>query len=469
MRRLVALCLGVSVLGLWLADPALAQKRKIDDLLKDLDNKTAQTRITALNEIGDLALVKLPHGQKALPQIRTILAKDTDANVRAAALGALGKIEAENKDYIANMMKYLKEDKDYGVQQRALQLLAGYQQEAAGAIKPLQERMLELREASKDKDPGNIRSGILNTLVAINQNLSDSSSMEALKEDKAPSVRLTAVNRLEQRAQQGGAKDAGPLLIQVYDESLKAGPSPELRRGILNALARIQPDPKDYLSLLTDTLKKDKDAGVVVAVIAALGRGGDSAKDAIPLVLEAQKNAMAAAPKDGTDPNGSRRIILESIVKLGIEQKELVTLLTNSLSKDRDGGVRAAAIAGLGEKGKGSKDAARAVLAVHKAGLTTGAKDGNDPNDLRKLTLESLAKMEADTKDLVTACMDSARRDKNVVVRTTAVRLLGEAGAAAKAAIPLLTSLEKVTKKSTDQDKIVAKAATEALEKIKAK
>ena len=56
------------------------------------------------------------------------------------------------------MLKYLKEDKDFGVQTAALGQLANYQQEAAIAINPLKERLAELREASKTQDPGNIRS-----------------------------------------------------------------------------------------------------------------------------------------------------------------------------------------------------------------------------------------------------------------------------------------------------------------------
>src|SRR5262245_7188085 len=114
MRRFVALMLAIGIVGFCCSEPAWGQKKKIDDLLKDLDSKTPATRITALREIGDLAEIKLSYAQKALPQIRDFLAKDTDVKIRIASLTALGKIEAEPKEYIANMMKYLKEDKDAG-------------------------------------------------------------------------------------------------------------------------------------------------------------------------------------------------------------------------------------------------------------------------------------------------------------------------------------------------------------------
>jgi HEAT repeat protein len=468
MRRLIALCLGMAIIGaLSQANPAWAQKKKIEDLLKELDSKTPATRIAALDEVGKLADVRLPYAQKALPQIREILAKDGDVKVRVAALVALGRIESETKDYVPNMLKYLKEDKDYAVQAQALAQLGQYQQEAASAVDPLKAKLKELREANKDQDPGGIRGAILTNLFQINQGLTQPMSIEALKEDKAASVRLLAVGRLTQIGQQGGAKDAAPALIEAYDESLKTGPTPELRGAILRALAVIQPDPKDYLPLLMDTLKKDKDAGVVVAVIAALGRGGEAAKDAIPLVLEAQKNATAAAPKDGADPNGQRRIILESVAKLVTDPKKLVPVLEDSLKKDRDLGVRAAALTALGGLGSKAKDAIPTVVALQKANVTTGAKDGNDPGDLRKLTIETLGKMEVDPKELVTLLTDALRRDKNYAVRTAAVKQLGEIGAPAKSALTALAALQKLPKNATPQDEALAKAAGEAVEKIK--
>lgn len=470
MRRLIVLCFGVFVLGLLCrSEPAWAQKKKLEDLLKDLDSKTAATKIAALEEFGKLASVKITYAEKALPQIRDILAKDGDVKVRIAALTCLSRIEGEEKDYVPSMIKYLKEDKDFGVQGTALQLIAQGQQGSASAVTPLKERYKELLEANKDQDPGGIRSGILNTIATVNQGLSVPTSMEALKDDKAISVKLTAVGRLAQIGGQGGAKEAAPVLIEAYEESLKAGPSTELRRGILGALAGIEPEPKRYLPLLIDTLKKDKDAATIVAVIAALGRGGEAAKDAIPLVLEAQKNATAAAPKDGTDPNGQRRIILESVVKLVTEPKELVPVLVNTLKTDREPGVRSAALAGLAGLGAKGKDAIPTLVLLQKANNTNGAKDPNDPNDLRKQTLETMAKMEVDPKEFVPLLTECAKGDKNPTVRITAVKILGDLGPAAKSATTVLTAIQKLAKTATEQDKALAKAAGEALEKIKGK
>ena len=467
MRRLILLIVAIGIVSLGITEPALAQK-KIDTILKDIDSKDTAKRLTALRDVGELADVKLSQAQMALKQIRDILAKDPDPKVRAAALGALGKIEAENKEYIANMMQYLKEDKDFGVQQTALALLGAYQQEAAGAINPLKERMGELRESAKDQDPGGIRSGILNTLAMINQNLGTPTSVEALKEDKAASVKITAANRLAQIGQQGGAKDAADDLIEAYTESLKAGPSPELRRSILGALSFISPDSKKYQTQLAETLKKDKDAGVIGAAIVALGRGGEAPKETVPLILEAAKNATANPPKEGNDPGGLRSGIMLSITKLGIEPKEVIPVLLDSLKKDKDVGVRIAVLGSLASLGDKAKDAIKPVADLQKAGAAAGLKDGNDPNDMRRILIDTLTKMSMDPKDLVPILISSTK-DKNQGVRMTAVKLIGDLGPTAKSAEKTLTDLKKVPAKATPEDKAFAEAAGEALDKVKAK
>jgi len=470
MRRLLALCVGITALSLISIDTLSAQTRpKIDDLLKDLGSKDAKTKITALGHVGDYAAVKLAYAQKALPQMREILAKDTDPKVRSAALVALGKTEAESKEYVANMLKYLKEDKDYGVQAKALELLGNYQQEAAIAIKPLKERLEELREANKDQDPGNIRTGILNTMVTINQNLGTSTSIEALEEDKAVSVKLTAVNRLNQIGQNGGAKDAPKVLFKTYEESLKAGPTPELRRAILGALASIRADVKDFRPLLTETLKKDKDAGVITGVIAALGRAGEVDKETATLVLDAQKNVTAALPKDGGDPNGQRRAMYDGLVKLGIDSKLVVPALLNALKVERDLGARAGLLGGLGSLGEGAKSSFSTLSQLHKAGTTVGAKDANDPGELRRLVVDTVTKIGADPKDVVPLLTSSASTDKNLTVRMTAVKALGEIGAPAKSALAVLKKMQTLPKNPTEGDKELAKAAKEAADKIEGK
>jgi HEAT repeat protein len=470
MRRLVALLLAVTIVGLCSSDAAFGQKKKkIDDLLKDLDSKTPATRITALKEIGDLAEIKLSYGLMAMPQIRDILAKEPDVKVRVAALGALGKIEAEPKDYIANMMKYLKEDKDYGLQNACLTMLAAYQQTAAEAIAPLKEHMTELRDKNKDQDPGGIRGGIITAMAQISRPQAEQVALEALKEDKAASVRVTAVNQLNQISQMGGAKDAAPVLIEAYGESLKAGPSPELRRTILATLARVQPDPKEYTTLMIETLKKDKDPATGAAVIAAFGRVGDTPKEAVPLVLDVPKQALSAMPKEGNDPNNVRRTIMENISKCGIPAKDVVPVLVDSLKKDKDMAVRAAALTSIGSLGKDGKDAITPVATLQKTWASMGMKDGNDPENVRRITLETLAKLGQEPKALVPILMSSARSDKNARVRLTAVTLLGDIGPPAKEALNLLSSLSNPPKKGGETDSDVSKAAAEAVTKIKAK
>jgi HEAT repeat protein len=466
MRRLVMLGLGLMLAGM-LAGPACAQKsKKVDELIKDLDSKNDDVRINALADIGKLAEVKTSWGKMALPQVLEILNKDPQAKMRSAALACLGKIQADPGKYCDNMMKYLKEDKDFGVKGTALALLAQYQQEAGPAVEPLKAHLAELRETNKDQDPGNLRSSIMGTLTQINQGLQQPLGVEALQKDKAASVKGTGVAFLTQVAQQRRIPEMAPLLIKTYEESLKEGPSADLRRGILGALARIQPDPKSYQPLLIETLKKDKDSATVVAVIAALGRGKELPTEAIPLVLDAQKSVIAAAPKDGSDPNGQRRTLVAAVGNLAIDPKQLVPLLVDTLKKDRDLGVKVAALGGLAGLGAKAKEAGPTVSQMAKANAAWGAKDGNDPNDIRRITLETLVKLEADPKDVVAVLSDTVKREKNQQVRLSAIRLLGEVGAPAKSALPLLTQLQKLPKNAGGPEKALAAAAAEASEKI---
>ncbi|PWT90069.1 MAG: hypothetical protein C5B56_06065, partial [Proteobacteria bacterium] len=144
-------------------------------------------------------------------------------------------------------------------------------------------------------------------------------------------------------------------------------------------------------------------------------------------------------------------------------------VMVDSLRKDRDNGVRAAILTGFASLGKEAKEAITPVSTLQKSWATMGQKDGNDPENVRKLALEALAKMGQDTKALVPTLMASARSDKNAKVKLTAVTLLGEIGPPAKEALNLLTTLSKPAKNTGENDQDLAKAASEAVEKIKAK
>ena len=157
------------------------------------------------------------------------------------------------------------------------------------------------------------------------------------------------------------------------------------------------------------------------------------------------------------------------MAQLGVEPKQLVPLLTETLRRDRDVGVRATALAALAQLGDKAKEAIPAVIQLHKAGTTVGAKDGNDPGDVRFATLTALSKLGVTPKELVPLLTDSAQRDRNPKVRLTAIQMLGEIGPPAKSALPLLVRIQRLTKKATERDKQLATAAAEAAEKIKGK
>jgi HEAT repeat protein len=189
-----------------------AQSPKAAALIKELSDKNPAVRRSAAQEIGDLADVRITDAKAALPALKEALGKDADPAVRSAVLTALGKIEP-------------------------------------------------------DQFPALLT--------------------DVLKKDKEGQVQIAAIAALGQLAQQGKrATDAIPVLMEVYKASPQAPATPPktppppntpatdppaVRRAILQAYAQLQPDVKERIPFLTDSLKAEKDNGVRTVLINALG------------------------------------------------------------------------------------------------------------------------------------------------------------------------------------------------------
>ena len=124
------------------------------------------------------------------------------------------------------------------------------------------------------------------------------------------------------------------------------------------------------------------------------------------------------------------------------------------------------ALANLGDK---AQTAIPSLIDMQKANAKAGFKDGNDTGELRATTLKTLVKVNVPPKDLVPLLLDSAQRDRNSIVRLTAIRSLGDMGPAAKSALLVLQKMQKPRAKASEQEKLIAQAAAEAVEKIRAK
>jgi HEAT repeat protein len=413
MRKVIGLGLGMLLVSLCLTSPVGAQNKKAAGLIKELADKNPKVRAAAADDLGNLAELRLADAKSALPALREAQ-KDTDPNVRKAVLEALGKIESEN----------------YG------------------------------------------------TLL-----------QDSLKKDTDPVVQLAAVNALGQLMPP--LKAAVPVLIEVYKASPQDAPKtakappppppgtpppadpPAVRRAILGALARLEPDPKGRIPFLIESLQQEKDLGVRVTLVTTLGQVGPPAKEAVPVLLEVQKASLQEAlkpppPKQQKelDPQGLRRAILTALGRIQSEPKVYVPILMDAVKNDKDAAVRTAAVTALAQIGPPAKEAVPALLDAQKT-----ATAANDPQGaLRKAIVSALGKIETEPKDRIALYIELLKREKDPATRLVAVTALGEIGPPAKAAIPVLLDVQKSSPpmpKVTDPQG-VRKAVLEALAKIEA-
>jgi HEAT repeat protein len=81
------------------------------------------------------------------------------------------------------------------------------------------------------------------------------------------------------------AKEAIPLLLNIVKKDTESS----TRKAAMEALARIDPDPKETVPVLLDALK-DKNAAVRQAAAEALGQFPGQSQEIIPVLKETEKD-----------------------------------------------------------------------------------------------------------------------------------------------------------------------------------
>ncbi|MDY3557686.1 HEAT repeat domain-containing protein [Gemmata sp. JC673] len=140
-RAMCAIALFNGALFLCVKDEAFAGEReeRVKKLTADLrKSKDAKARITALQELGELAQIKKSLVQDSLPDIYKAV-EDKDPGVRAAAAETLGKADEPYDKAGDILVKMLKDDKETGVKIGAAKGLAAMGMTAKAALPALQE------------------------------------------------------------------------------------------------------------------------------------------------------------------------------------------------------------------------------------------------------------------------------------------------------------------------------------------
>lgn len=207
--------------------------------------------------------------------------------------------------------------------------------------------------------------------------------------DKNPKVRIGAAEDLGRLAsvKLADAKSALPALRAAQKDA-----DPGVRKAVLEALGQIE-EPKSYTPLLIDTLKKEKDPGVLVTATSALVQLTPPPKSALPALTEAHKAALAAQ-KDTTDPQRLRATLLNAIAKLDPDPKKLVPVYIDVLKRERNVPIKLQTVTALGQIGPPAKGAIPALLEVQRTAKLLKDKDMG----LAKEAESALQKIQAKSK-----------------------------------------------------------------------
>jgi HEAT repeat protein len=90
------------------------------------------------------------------------------------------------------------------------------------------------------------------------------------------------------------AKPAIPALVKALKD-----PNPGVRKAVIEALAKTEPDPKEVVPRFMEIVEKDKTMPVRLAVVRALGQIGPPAKPAVKALTELQKTVKNQKPPKG--------------------------------------------------------------------------------------------------------------------------------------------------------------------------
>jgi HEAT repeat protein len=151
MKKLVAFCLGCLLLGTGVNGQAAPKKEDLPDLLKALKgHKDAKVRVSAAEDIGHLAQIRVTYAKPAIPVLVDVVKTDKDANVRRAVAVTLGYVNADPKEVMPAFLQILKNDKEANM---VLQAVAGTMQEFPGeSMKDALPALQAIQKRENDKD-----------------------------------------------------------------------------------------------------------------------------------------------------------------------------------------------------------------------------------------------------------------------------------------------------------------------------
>jgi HEAT repeat protein len=408
-----------------------------------------QSKEPRIRTRGALGLAQIgPAARQAIPTLLHA-ARDEDLRVRASAAQALGSMGSAATEAVPTLEDLLN-DPSLPVRMYTVRALSQIGSPSKAAIPGL-------LWALQQPDSSELRQAAAKALAGIGPEAKVAvAALVARMHDDEQNVRLEAMKSL--RAIGPQAREAIPALIAVLKD-----PNVDLQRMAAMTLGSIGRDA-DSIAALTAMLKEDQEgnADLRVAAAYAMAAMGPPAKTAIPTLIEALHDRIAAVRAaavhaitslacagesvdvraavphllqwlDDSDLN-VRRQALSALLAIGMETEKAATRLKSGLRSQEVPERRWAAEA-LGQ----ISSAARASVAELIAAVN------HDPDDLvRQLALKALAGtgQQAGVRvDLLATVLGKSGPESDDSLRTWAAGSLGIAGPAAKEAIPVLVAV----------------------------
>jgi HEAT repeat protein len=335
----------------------------------------------------------------AVPGLVRALA-DADAAVRDAAAYAIGEVAAEHPDSAlwrqagGALRKMLAEDADAKARRSAACAIGQFGPDAAEARDDLEHAL-----ASKDAA---VRQNAAWALGRLKGQVGESGVKRlaaALRDDDA-GVRRDAAAALGEV----GRPAAAPA-VRALVECLVREKSSDVRPVAVGSLvALVGPEDKEVAADLRGLLKGGDREVQRGAALALANIGGEHARDAVPVLLEALRD----------DDATTRELAAAALANVGEAAGEAVTALGKALS-DRSPEVRRNAALALTHVGSRAGEVVRPLVR---------ALDAEQPVEVRQYASEALGNANEAVNDVVPELLASLRDDRDPTVRQRVVMAL---------------------------------------------
>jgi len=403
----------------------------VADLMAVLKSGAPEARIAAANALGAIGAGASTAGE-ALRSARTWEGSGRRGDVMLAAQRALLKVqwpeggappEEDAGEAVRRLIMQLQSEAEPSRQKAASGL--------ADMANAAREAVPALIEALQDRERPAAHPSVVKALAAIGP---DSKSavpelVAILREDERKALHELAAEALG-RIGPDAAEEAVAILIEALSREAP------LSQVSAQALQSICPDSEGLVPPLLAALKEANNATVRAAAAEALGRIGPDAAEAI--------GEVAAVLSSDSSPD-VRMAAARALGKIGPKSAGVLTVLTRAL-QDQEARVRETAAATLGEMGSAAQEAVERLAAGLKGDADPAVRRRaakaltqinptdrvvvralqralrSEDRELRMCTVQALAAVGPDAKEMAGHLVTTFRRDEDLEVRLAAAR-----------------------------------------------